>query len=183
MSVARFRRRVMLCVPAGLLCFSLLGLIQAQPKQGAVVLLTEEEAARLRLSEEQFEWQVEYERGTLSSDNSDPQPGPRIEFQSPDLIDGLRVETTTPLDLAVAFRPNRAPVNGLSLKVVARKGVFWKDLTDMVLPYLVRDGDGWRFIIQSAAIPRGNFRIEIDIADENGVPTVQSYFFRITKEI
>ena len=63
MSVSRSRLRVILCVLVGFVCLSLPGLFQAQSEQGAVVLLTEEEAARLRLTEEQFQWQVEYQRG------------------------------------------------------------------------------------------------------------------------
>ena len=186
MWISRPRLRFMLCVLVGLLCLSLLGLFQAQSEQQAVILLTEEEAARLRLTEEQFEWQVEYERGTLSPGESDPQPGPRIEFQSPIVTDDLVVRATTPLSLSVAFRPNRAPVNERSLRVWARKFGIWQEMTDRVLPYLVPDGDGgWRlrFVIESAVIPRGKFHIEIHIADKNGEWTVQKYFFRITKEI
>lgn len=184
MSVSRARLRVMLCVLVGLLCLSIPGLFQAQSEQGAVVLLTEEEAARLRLTEEQFEWQVEYQRGTLSHDDSDQQPGPRIDFQNPTITDPPSVvETTTPLALSVAFMPNRAPIDIESLEVRAKRGILRRRITSMVLPYVVPDGDGWRFVIESAAIPRGRFRIEIEIADENGERTVQSYFFRITREI
>ena len=67
MSNPRSRLRVTLCVLIGLLCLSLPGLSQAQSEQQAVVLLTEEDAARLRLTEEQFEWQVEYHRGRCLS--------------------------------------------------------------------------------------------------------------------
>lgn len=184
MSISRARLRVMLCVLVGLLCLSFPGLFQAQSEQPAVILLTEEEAARLRLTEEQFEWQVEYQRGTLSHGDSDPQPGPRIDFQSPAIDDDGVIRATTPLDLSVAFKPNRAPVNMESLEVRARKGVFKKIMTSTVLPYVVPDGDGgWRFVVESVAIPRGRFRIEIDIADENGEKTIQTYFFQITREI
>ena len=183
MSISRFRLRVILCVMVGLLCLALPGLFWAQPEQPAVVLLTEEEAARLRLTEEQFEWQVEYERGTLSPGESDPQPGPRIEFQSPAIDDDGVIRTTTPLDLFVAFSPNPVPVNEQSLRVRARRFGLWKEITDRVLPYLVPDGDGWRLVVESAVTPLGRFLIEIDIADENGEKTIQRYFFQITREI
>ena len=193
MSVSRSRWRVMLCVLVGLLCLSLPGLFQAQSEQGAVVLLTEEEAARLRLTEEQFEWQVEYQRGTLSHDDSVPQPGPRIDFQSPAITEPPSVvEATTPFSLLVAFRSNRAPVDMQSLRVRAGKLGIWWDLTERLGCRVASDGDGgcrmesdgdggWCIVAERVEVPRGRFRIEITIADQERNETQGMYFLRVRR--
>ena len=183
MSIPRSRLRVTLCVLIGLLCLSLPGLSQAQSEQQAVVLLTEEDAARLRLTEEQFEWQVEYHRGTLSQSHGESdQPGPRIDFQSPAITGDREVRTTTPFTLSVACRRNLVAVDENSLKVWARKLGFRKEITDIVRNYWGPDGDGgWRLNIEPAEFPYGRFRIDISIADENGERTVQTYFFWVRR--
>ena len=145
-----------------------------------VILLTEEEAGGLRLTEAQLESAIQAESFTKSLKSSD---GPRIIFQKPDLIDGV-VRTTTPLALSVAFQPNLAPVDKASLKVQARKGIFRKSLTDIVMPYVIPDGEGgWSFVIENVRIPQGNFRIEITIADQRAGETVQEFLFQVTKRL
>ena len=157
--------------------------IRPTPQKGArtslreVILLTEEEAGQLRMTAEQLRLEVQTKTKSLKSIS-----GPHIVFQKPDLIEGV-VRTTTPLDLSVAFKPNLAPVNMESLAVRARKGIFKKNLTDIVMPYVKPDDDGgFSFAIESAVIPRGNFRIEITIADQNGERTIQGYHFQITRQ-
>lgn len=145
-----------------------------------VILLTDEEAGDFRLTETQLEAAFQAESFAKSLEISD---GPRIIFQEPDLIDGL-VKTTTPLDLSVAFEPNLAPINMQSLEVRARKGIFRKSLTHIVMPYVTPDGEGgWSFVIENVTIPQGNFRIEITIADQRDGETVQEFLFQVTKQL
>ncbi|MDE0205619.1 MAG: hypothetical protein OXP66_06295 [Candidatus Tectomicrobia bacterium] len=185
------RGRLALCLLISLACL-FPGLFQAQPvgqqdypletrtALREVILLTEEEAGQFRLTAEQLKAAVQTKSIAKSVKSID---GPHIIFQKPDLIDGL-VRTTTPLSLSVAFQPNLAPVDKASLKVRARKGIFGKNLTDIVLPYVVPHGEGgWSFVIENVRIPQGNFRIEITIADQEGGETVQEFLFQVTKRL
>ena len=177
--------RFMVYVLIGLLCLSIPGRFQARPERVGgdypaprdVILLTEEEAVQFRLTEETLMEAVQSQPKSLQSIS-----GPRIVFREPDIIDGI-VRTTTPLDLSVAFKPNLAPINMESLEVRARKGILKKSLTSIVMPYVMPDGEGgWSFVVESASIPRGNFRIEIAIADRNGERTVESFYFQVTRQ-
>ena len=176
----------------GLACLAFPGSFQAQPEDRQddpfvtrtalreVILLTEEEAGQFRLTVGQLKSAVQTKSLTKSLKSID---GPRIIFQEPDLIDGM-VRTATPLDLSVAFKPNLAPVDKTSLKVQARKGIFRKSLTDIVMPYMIPDGEGgWSFVIENVRIPQGNFRIEISIADQRDGETVQEFLFQVTKRL
>ena len=184
--------RFIVYVLVGLICLSVPGPFQAQPEPRQdgrlaartalreVLLLTEEEAGQFRLTEEQLKSAVQTKSLAKSLKNIS---GPRIVFQKPDLIDGI-VRTTTPLALSVAFKPNLAPIDKTSLKVRARKGIFRKNLTDIVMPYVKPDDEGgWSFVIENVSIPQGNFRIEITIADQRDGETVQEFLFQVTKRL
>jgi hypothetical protein len=70
------------------------------------------------------------------------------------------------------------------LEVQARKGILKESPTSIILPCVTSDDDGgWSFVIESAAIPHGNFRIEIALADQDGEETVQTYYFQITRQL
>ena len=175
--------RFMVYVLIGLLSLSIPGRFQARserqddyPVPREVVLMTEEEAVQFRLTEATLMEAVQSQTKSLKSIS-----GPRIVFREPGIIDGI-VRTTTPLDLSVAFEPNLAPVDVQSLEVRARKGLFKKSLTSIVMPYVIPDGDGgWSFGIAGASIPHGNFRIEISISDQNGERTAQTYYFQVSR--
>jgi hypothetical protein len=109
-------------------------------------------------------------RGTLASSTV----GPRIVMQSPQLHETRverTIETVTPLDLLILFEANRAPVDMDSLQVTARKWFFTKSLTALLRPYI------WGTTLQGqeVKIPEGRFLLEIEIADVNGMKTVETY--------
>jgi hypothetical protein len=81
------------------------------------------------------------------------------------------IETITPLDLLILFEANRAPVDMDSLQVTARKWFFTKSLTALLRPYI------WGTTLQGqeVKIPEGRFLLEIEIADVNGMKTVETY--------
>ena len=163
------------------LLFVLLGIVwlavsrpfEAQTTLGRLFLLTEEEAAQLRLPAEPDRFlKSGPPQKTLSS-------GPRIVFKRPDLVDDSTalptVVVTTPLNLLIVFEPNREDVDMASLEVYAKKGWFTKSLTSRLKPYVV----GTTLAAEGLDIPVGTFRIEIEIADRNGTQTTQAYYLAV----
>lgn len=147
--------------------------------QQLVELLTEEEADQLQLTEDEFEWGVRFNRGTMSGETD--ADGPLIVIKQPEIKDGI-VTCTTPLKVFVAIQPRIAAINKTSLKITARKGIFRKDITDSAKPYPPSGNGGWGFGITGVKIPPGRYRIDIAIADLDGRGTVNIYYFIITED-
>jgi hypothetical protein len=143
----------------------LLGLVnmgQIQPVgQRMFTLLTPQEAAQLRITEE--EWQ--------------PAPlsiGPRIIIKRPplkDAADGAVIETISPTDFIIFFEENRAPVDMNSLQIEAKKWLFTVSLTERLRPYI----QGTSLQAKGVEVPAGLFVIQIEIADVTGAKTVGTY--------
>ena len=166
------------------LLFVLLGIVwlavsrpfEAQTTPSRLFLLTEEEAAQLRLSGEPDR--------LLKSDPSQKalklsSSGPRIVFERPNIVDENTalptVAVTTPLDLLIAFEPNREAVDMDSLEIRAKKGWFTRSLTSRLKPYIA----GTTLAAQNLGIPTGTYRIEIEIADRAGAQTVRAYYLNV----
>jgi hypothetical protein len=120
-------------VVVGMVVVALWGLnaSRAQPERTAgLVLLTLQEAEMLRLTEEEWARPVPAERPR----GPEGAPlGPHILFQTPQpqaTSQGLTLATFTPTDLLVLFEKQDAEVNMESLRVLAHKGPFSKDLTE-----------------------------------------------------
>ena len=148
------------------------GPLQAQTTLPRPFLLTEEEAVHLRLLGEPIR---RLKSGPPQNAARLPSAGPTIVFKRPDLLDGAAtlptLAATTPLDLLIVFEPTRVAVDMASLEVRAKKGWFTKSLTSRLQPYVV----GTRLEARNLEVPIGTFRIEIAIADHNGVQTVRAY--------
>lgn len=92
--------------------------------------------------------------------------GPIIDFQAPTITNAENptLETVSPLSLIILFQKNFAPVDMKSLKVLAKKGFFKKNLTERVQPYV----QGTTLKVSGLDIPKGKFKIQIIIADVQG---------------
>jgi hypothetical protein len=154
----------------------LLGLVdpgQIQPAgQRMLALLTPEEAAKLRLTEEEWREPPRF-RGLPA--------GPRIVFQRPlikDGADGPIIETVSPTDFVIFFEANRAPVDMDSLQIEAKKWLFSMSLTARLRPYI----QGTSLEAKGVSIPEGLFVIQIEIADKAGAKTVGTYRLMAKKQ-
>ena len=130
-----------------------------------LVLLTPEEAAQLRLTEE--EWQPLTRLRTVSL-------GPRIVIKRPpvkDAADGPTIETVSPTEFMIFFEENRAPVDMNSLQIEAKKWLFTISLTPRLRPYI----QGTSLQAKGVQAPEGSFVIQIEIADVAGAKTVGTY--------
>ena len=141
-----------------------------QSKATDLVLITQSEAAELRLTDEDLLTPI----GTppLSTD------GPLILLRRPEVIKKGKtalINTGSPTDLMILFEPNQAPINMQSLKVQARKSFFKKSLTKRLQPYI----RGTSIIAHNVELPSGNFLIEIEIADQVGDTTFQRYRIKV----
>ena len=169
--------RFLLSVLLGFVSLSSPGQLPAQSDASTaphgIALMTEEEAAQLRLTEE--EWlRPMRNRKTRSY-------GPSIVLQSP-TITSVRanppvITTVTPLDLFIVFEPRAAPVNMTSLEVRAKKRFFSKSLTDRLKPYI----DGTTIQAKDLNVPTGTFHIEIEIADNGGQRTFEEYYLQVSE--
>lgn len=168
----RLYRIVLVILLLGMsLCGGSLG--QAQPtSQAKLVLFTSHEAEQLRMSED--EWQRNSQRRALSV-------GPRIMIQRPEVKNteaGPMILTTSPTNLSVLFEENRAPVDMASLQVRARKGIFTKSLTALLQPHV----SGSCLDVEGVEIPEGRFHVEIEIADVDGMKTIETYGLEVRKQ-
>lgn len=137
-----------------------------------IILLSEHDAEQLRLSGNE-DWPKAGRTRSLLV-------GPRIVIKSPEVkasATGSIIETSSPTTLAVLFEQGRAPVDMTSLQVRAKKGFFSKSLTQLFLPYI----QGTQLMAQDVTIPEGRFFVEIEIADVNGVKTVEAYGLEVSK--
>ncbi len=136
-----------------------------------LVLLTPQEAELLR--------QTEGEWDPILRMRSIP-PGPFIQVKHPQVKDteyGLTLEMYSPSDFMVIFERNRVPVDMDSLKIRAKKGIFYKSLTKRLRPYIKET----TLNVEGMVIPHGRFTFVISIADLDGAKTVGTYRMIINK--
>lgn len=146
-----------------LACLLLLSLAPAAAQDSeATYLFTPEEAEKLAFSDAQWK-----ELEILSPKSM----GPVVVIENPEVENQHTIKTKTPTNLQVLFKDRLAPVDMESLKVVGKKFVFSKDLTDKIKPYL----KGQSISARELQIPSGKFQLEISIADVNGQETVREF--------
>ena len=102
-----------------------------------------------------------------------PPAGPVIKVHEPILEDEKNptIETVTPMNLKIAFEKNAAPVNMDSLEVTAKKGFLSMSITDRVQEFIT----GTILDAREIDFPRGKFRIQVEIADVEGIITSREY--------
>lgn len=145
---------------------------QTQPIDKELVLLTPEEATRLRLTDE--EWEQEF--GLIPVLPKDPLKGPNILIKRPKINHAsTSIETISPIDFLISFEENLAPVDMDSLRIIAKKGFFKKSLLGLLQPYI----SGTTIDVKAVDWPEGNFQIQIAIADSNGERTVQNFRLKV----
>jgi hypothetical protein len=148
--------------------FALWGLGASGAQSGRTsgpVLFTPQDAEGLRLTEE--EW-------TEPTRSREISVGPRIVFQMPQVREaaqGPMLETSTPMDLLVAFEARGAAVDMQSLRVQACRGPFCRSLTETLRPYIRET----RVEAKNVQVPEGRFAIKIDITDLQGRKTSEAY--------
>ena len=150
-----------------LVLFLTAGCLADRVHADALFLFGEEDAQRLRLSEQELiDLRPQITRNLVI--------GPSIQIVKPgvqDLAGGDTILSSTPLNLLVDFLETGAPVDMESLEVKAKKGWFSKSLTKQLKPYV----KGTRIEANDLEIPVGRFLIEMYIADINGVETTAAY--------
>lgn len=135
----------------------------------AAVLFTQEEADLLRYND--TEWSQMQEEEAYSATKGFLPDGPVIELLEPKPKNQDNVVMMTPTSLHLRFVTAEDPVNMSSLRVVGRKFLVKKDLTDRLAPYI----QGQEVIARDLEIPAGKFTLDIEISDSKGTVTKQSY--------
>jgi hypothetical protein len=132
---------------------------------GRTALLSEEEAATLRLDDQ--EWAREPLRYRSIS------AGPVIKVQEPALTDedNPTIEAVTPMNLKITFEKKEAPVDMESLEVTAKKGFLAMSITERVKEHIT----GTVLDARNLDFPTGKFRIQVEIADVEGMVTSREY--------
>lgn len=100
--------------------------------------------------------------------------GPQIILKYPELVrttSVLTIQTTTSAHFEMVFEPRQAAVDMRSLTVWARKGIFKKSLTDWLQPYI----RGNAVVVNGAELPKGEFVLEVQIADRGGELTSKRF--------
>lgn len=98
--------------------------------------------------------------------------GPHIILKYPEWVRTHSIptiRTTTSARFEMRFEPREAAVDMYSLAVWARKGIFKRSLTDWLKPYI----RGNTIVADEVKLPRGEFVLEIQIADRGGEQTSQ----------
>jgi hypothetical protein len=147
-------------------------------EQPGIVLITPEEAEKLRLSEE--EWKIIDEiltrRQALST------LGPLIAVRSPTVQPTNpipTIETATPINLLVHFIENGAPVKLETLEVCGKTWGFRRCFTDKLKPYLNVHTNSLE--APNLDVPTGKYVLEIRIANDKGQETVANYKVVVAK--
>ena len=135
----------------------------------AAALFTQEEAALLRYNE--TEWKQMQEEEAYSATKGLMPEGPVIELLEPKPKNQDSVVMLTPVSLHLRFVTAGDPVNMSSLRVIGRKFLVKKDLTERLAPYI----KGQEVIARDLEIPAGKFTLDIEISDTSGAVTKQSY--------
>ncbi len=98
------------------------------------------------------------------------QTGPDVNVVTP----GAGDPSKSPLQIVVEFKPNGAPVDFSTLKVVLLK-FFNIDITDRVLPYADSDG----IHVPDAKLPSGEHTIRITVGDKDGGVTEAEVIIKV----
>jgi hypothetical protein len=144
--------------------------------QESTALFTDDEAAKLRYSDE------EWEKETIPKPEEDLIPRPTILFEEPQVVDtdkGPTITTTTPTDILVIFKQNNSTLNLDSLDVWGEKWFLKINITDRVRPHIKKNKQGAELHMKNVHAPEGNFKLGIKIADVNGQETVRKYRLKI----
>jgi hypothetical protein len=146
-----------------------------------LVLIQPEEASDLRLSDQDYSEilrQAKQRRGAEGYEEEKGAPGgPDIHFEAPEPVSSedsatsLELRVTPPASLHVSFLRNASDVDMDSLRVRARRGIFSRDLTDRLAPYII----GTSIRAEQIDVPTGRFRIELRIEDVEGRRTEAEY--------
>lgn len=135
----------------------------------AAALFTQEEADLLRYND--TEWSQMQEEVAYSATKAFMPEGPVVELLEPKPKNRDNVIMMTPVSLHLRFVSAGDPVNMSSLRVVGRKFLVKKDLTDRLAPYI----QGQEVIARDLEIPAGKFTLDVEISDSKGAVTKQSY--------
>jgi len=133
--------------------------------QDRLMLLTPNEAARLRLGRDELVVGEPSLRGTA---------GPRILVREPTVkqtSDGAVIETTPSTHFLIVFEANGSPVDMDSLEIKAKKGILSMSLTPRLKPFI----EGTSLKADSVSVPEGRFLIQIEILDKAGARSVEKY--------
>jgi hypothetical protein len=151
-----FRLAVLVC---------LIGLGETASAQSRLMLLSPEEAGRLRLGRDELTVVQPSLRGAT---------GPRILVREPTVrqtSDGPVIETTPSTSFLIVFEANGSPVDMDSLEIKAKKGILSMSLTPRLKPFI----EGTSLKADSVSVPEGRFLIQIEILDKAGARAVEKY--------
>jgi hypothetical protein len=146
-----------------LLC--LVALSGTASAQSRLLLLSPDEAVRLRLGREEQLGAGPTLRGTT---------GPRILVQEPvvrQTSNGAVIETTPSTSFFIVFEANGSPVDMDSLEIKAKKGILSMSLTPRLRPFI----EGTSLKAGSVTVPEGRFLIQIEILDKAGARAMEQY--------
>jgi hypothetical protein len=133
--------------------------------QTRLILLSPDEAVRLRLGREEPWGGGPTVRGST---------GPRILVQEPivrQTSNGPVIETPPSMSFFIVFEANGSPVDMESLEIKAKKGILSMSLTPRLKPYI----EGTSLKVGSVTVPEGRFLIQIEILDKAGAKAVEQY--------
>lgn len=133
--------------------------------QGRLLLLSPDEAVRLRLGRDE---------GLVVGPTLRGATGPRILVQEPlvkQTANGAVIETTPATSFLIVFEPNGSPVDMESLEIKAKKGILSMSLTPRLKPFI----EGTSLKAGSVTVPEGRFLIQIEILDKSGAKAVEQY--------
>ena len=133
--------------------------------QGRLLLLSPDEAVRLRLGRDE---------GIVVGPTLRGATGPRILVQEPvvkQTANGAVIETTPATSFFIVFEPNGSPVDMESLEIKAKKGILSMSLTPRLKPFI----EGTSLKAGSVTVPEGRFLIQIEILDKAGAKAVEQY--------
>jgi hypothetical protein len=144
--------------------------------QESTSLFTDDEAAKLRYSDS------EWEKEAIPKPKEDSIPRPTILFEQPKVVDtdkGPTITTTTPTNILVLFKQNNSTLNLDSLDVWGEKWFLKINITDRVRPHIKKNKEGAELDMKNVHAPEGNFKLGIKIADVNDQETVRKYRLKI----
>lgn len=135
---------------------------------GGDYLLTEDEAMQLNMTDDEWNTPLNIQL------RSEEENGPIIIIEKPEIDNKVNepvVDTTTPVDLVVLFKDRAASVDISTLKIVARKGIFSRNITDRLRKYIA----GNKINATDIKVPKGKFKLEVKIKDTKGNKTTKVY--------
>ena len=133
--------------------------------QSRLMLLSPDEAVRLRLARDE---------GLVVGPTLRGATGPRILVQEPvvrQTSNGAVIETTPSTSFFIVFEANGSPVDMESLEIKAKKGILSMSLTPRLRPFI----EGTSLKAGSVTVPEGRFLIQIEILDKAGARSMEQY--------